>query len=196
MLKIDPKKLTGNWNKGFALDVHSLSSIPVGQSPSGHTLFDTTYTEVGKRINQLKYNNIKAGVNELVETAVAFIKEQNWDVDLIVPVAPSVERKEQPVVLLANEIGAALNIPVSTTAIQKVKKTTTLKNIPINQRSEHLAGAYEVLIEEVIEQRVLLFDDLFDSGATLRTICDCLRVGQPEKIFVLTMTYTRTGTAG
>lgn len=128
MLNINPKKLTGNWSDGFALDVHSLSSVPIGESQGGHMQFDTTYTEVGKRINQLKYNNIKSGVNELVETAVNFIKGKNWNVDVIIPVAPSAKRNEQPVLLLAEKIGAELNIPVSTTAIKKVKETTTLKN--------------------------------------------------------------------
>ncbi len=191
MLKIEPYKLVGNWSEGFALDLHSLGSIPIGESQGGHMQFDTTYTEVGKRINQLKYKNIKSGVNELVESAVKFIEERNWDIDIIIPVAPSITRNEQPVVLLAEKVGEALNIPLSMEAIKKVKETPPLKNIPNSQRSEHLAGAYQVLIEETIEQRVLLFDDIYDSGATLRTICDCLIGGQPEKIFVLT--FTKTG---
>lgn len=191
MLEINPYRLAGNWSEGFALDIHILSSIPIGESQWGHMQFDNTYSEVGKRINQLKYKKIKSGVNELVETAVNFIEKRNWDIDLIIPVAPSITRNEQPVMLLAEKVGDTLNIPVSTTAIRKVKETTTLKNIPIPQRPGHLAGAYEVLIEETIEQRVLLFDDIYDSGATLRTICDCLIGGQPEKIFVLT--FTKTG---
>ncbi|WP_447970323.1 ComF family protein [Nitrospira sp. M1] len=154
MLEINPQNLSGNWSIGVALDAHSLGSVPIGESQGSHMQFDTTYTEVGKRIKQLKYHQQKSGVSELVETAATFIKEQNWDIDIIIPVPPSKQRREQPVMLLVNEIGAALNIPVSTTAIKKVKETSTLKNIPIHQRSQYLDGAYEVLVEEVIEQRV------------------------------------------
>ena len=47
-------KVDGNWDKGLAFDVHTLSSTYLGPDEYGHDLWDTTRTEMGQLIYSLK----------------------------------------------------------------------------------------------------------------------------------------------
>ncbi|GJL61168.1 MAG: hypothetical protein NPIRA03_40250 [Nitrospirales bacterium] len=194
MLDINPKKLIGPWKEGYALDVHTVSSDYLGEDQFGNARYNTKRSQVGELLYGLKYNKDKTAVKALAVTAAEFIKSQGWNIDVIVSVPATTARKEQPVVLLAEAIGGIIAVPVSSSAIVKVKDLPPLKNVTdYNQRIELLTGAYKVFIQEVIGQRVLLLDDLYRSGATLQEVCRCLiEEGQPKAVYALSMTKTRS----
>ena len=76
----------------------------------------------------------------------------------------------------------------------KKKKTEQLKNIsdPI-EREKILKDAFGVKDLRYREKKVLLFDDLYRSGATLRAITKVLyELGRVQNVYVLTLTKTRT----
>ena len=50
MASIDPQKLSGEWNSGYALDLHTIKSEFLGYNSYGHPEFDTTYTELEIRL--------------------------------------------------------------------------------------------------------------------------------------------------
>ncbi len=54
-MKVNLKKIAGNWSSGYALDKHVLSSEFLGHNEWGHPMFDTTRSEVGEAAYQLKY---------------------------------------------------------------------------------------------------------------------------------------------
>lgn len=94
--------------------------------------------------------------------------------------------------VLANGIGARLNLPVAS-CIRATRQTTELKRItdPV-QRKELLDGHYAVDSTQTKGKRVLLFDDLFRSGATLNAITEVLlQQGQAASVDVLAITRTR-----
>src|SRR5229473_6598327 len=39
--KFQPRKIQGRWRDGYALDLHTLSSTPIGYNEYGHMQFDT-----------------------------------------------------------------------------------------------------------------------------------------------------------
>jgi competence protein ComFC len=41
VVKIHPQSITGLWQAGYALDLHTTSSTPVGENQSGHMQFET-----------------------------------------------------------------------------------------------------------------------------------------------------------
>ena len=47
--------LTGNWDEGYALDHHVLSSTCLGENEYGNLIFDTTRSELGQCLYELKY---------------------------------------------------------------------------------------------------------------------------------------------
>ena len=76
----------------------------------------------------------------------------------------------------------------------KVKEISELKNVyDFDKRLELLENAYKVSIPEVNGRKILLIDDLFRSGATLKAVSDCLaEKGGTQAIYVLTMSKTRS----
>jgi hypothetical protein len=53
-MKTVVKTITGNWDLGFTLDKHMLSSTPLGEDQYGHMKFDNKRSEVGEGVYQLK----------------------------------------------------------------------------------------------------------------------------------------------
>src|SRR2546428_13583399 len=68
-VKMDPKTIPGPWVEGFTLDRHTVSSLPIGVTPGGHTQFQTTRTELGELVYQLKYGGEKGGRASIVAVA-------------------------------------------------------------------------------------------------------------------------------
>lgn len=190
-VRINPQKLDGNWRAGWALDLHTVYSIP-----SGDESFDTRRTEIGELLYQLKYKNDKSKIEPIAEAATNFLKTRLVlpYLDAIIPVPPSIEREFQPVEELAKKIGEKVKLPVVVDYLIKVKETKPLKTIEDSQsRREQLEGAFKVRDDRFAGKYILLFDDLIRSGETLNAITDVLmQDGNVKKVFVLTITKTRS----
>ncbi len=191
-MNINVQVLEGDWKKGWALDLHTLWSIPIEDGR-----FETTRTEVGEALYQLKYHSDKTKIGPLSQVACQFMQTKWFTSYLrgIIPVPPSnLDRKFQPVTELAREIGKQLRIPVIEDYIVKTRPTDVLKNIddPETRRKE-LKGAFEVKGSFLDGKRVLLFDDLYRSGETLTEITNLLyNKGNVHDVYVLTITKTRS----
>ena len=138
-VEINPISLVSPyWSWGYALDVHSVSSIPIGYDDFGHMQFETTRSEVGEMLYQLKYRNDDTQVDLIAQIAAEFLKQTlqyKRPTHRMVPVPPSTKRKRQPVYLLAHAIAGQLNITVLESAVQRVTSTSAAKNTEdIDQR--------------------------------------------------------------
>ena len=193
MAKINPQQITGRWQAGVALDVHSLSSVYLGVNEVGHEIYDTTRSELGELLYRLKYKGDLTAVQEIVAAATGFLQPHVQKLDLIVPVPPSGVRAVQPVITLAKGIAAATGIPVEE-CVTLTRSATTLKGIlDPAKRQELLAGLHAVDQLRTKGRNILLFDDLFRSGATMNAITDLLTsTGMAESVRVLTITRTRS----
>lgn len=193
MAAINPQKIAGNWRAGVALDIHTLSSTHLGTNEHGHPIFDTKRSELGELLNRLKYHADQKVVPEIVETAVTFLKPHRSKFDVIVPVPPSAVRAVQPVILLAEGIGAGLGLPV-VSCITTTRDTKQLKEVTDPaQRKELLDGLHAVDASKTKGRNILLFDDLFRSGATMNAITDILKqTGGAASVRVFTITRTRS----
>jgi len=194
MVEINPKRITGGWTEGFALDFHTLSSEYIGDDEYGHPQFDTKRSEIGELLYKLKYRKDRSVLDNLVTTVSQFLKSTNWPIDLIVSVPPSRKgRQFQPVPPLVVGIGKALGINVSVDSVVKVKDTPELKNVfDFEERMRILKDVFEIRGSVVFGRGILLFDDLYRSGATLNVISRLLQQeGKEKNIYVLTLTMTR-----
>ena len=195
MVQINPKRISGSWTEGFALDFHTLSSEYIGDDEYGHPQFDTKRSEIGELLYRLKYRKDSSVLDDIITTASQFIKSPNWAMDLIVCVPPSRKgRKFQPVPPIAIGIGRVLGIDVCVDAIVKVKDTPELKNIfDFEERMRILKDGFQMRDPVVAGNSILLFDDLYRSGATLKTVSSLLqREGKVKNVYVFTLTMTRS----
>jgi competence protein ComFC len=142
---------------------------------------------------RLKFQKDKSVVNEIVETVAQFV-QGTWrpPISMIVPMPPSNIRAEQPVAILAEALAERLAWPVRH-AVTKIKKTEQLKDIyDYDERMRTLEGAFSADPSLLSEQRVLLFDDLCRSGATMSSVATALREqGKAMEVYALTLTRTR-----
>jgi len=195
-MEIKPQILKGNWSEGYALDLHTVSSI-LFDNGSGNIAWDTKRTSIGEELYLLKYHQDLTKVTSLSKMAADFLMlyVEKWQLNLVIPIPPSdFDRKIQPVYELAKELSKLTNIPVRFDILKKVKKTDQLKNIEEpSERRKILKDAFDIK-ENVLESKnVLLFDDLYRSGETMNAIADILiKKGKAKNVFVLTITKTRS----
>jgi len=194
-VEINPRRLHGPWDEGYALDIHTLSSTPIGYDGYGHMQFETAYSPVGELLYRLKSKQDPSVVPSLVDAIEGFLA--TWhrpSIDLIVPVPPTKQRKYPPVLLVATALSERLHVPVSTDCIVKVKRTAQLKDLlEYDKRMAELDGAFTVATAQTEGKEILLFDDLYRSGATTSTITNLLKKeGKAKAVRLLTLTRTRT----
>lgn len=185
--------LQGNWRVGKAFDVHVLSSIYLGPNEFGHAKFDTTRSEMGELVHKLKYRNDKSVVPQIVTLLdkIPGIEEFGY----IIPIPPTNKgRQFQPVTEIALALGQRRNVKVLTDLLAKAAGGQQLKNV--NDVAERERLVKEGLCIEgntsVAGCHVLVVDDLYDSGATLRAATDLLiQQAKAESVCVLTMTKSK-----
>lgn len=138
-------------------------------------------------------------MDDIVKTAAAFIKN-DWQiakkVDAIVPVPPSKSgRSLQPVIEVAKGVSSKLQIPFYRNVLAKVEETPELKDVyEYKQRLKLLKSAFAVEdAAKITKKNVLVFDDLYRSGATVDAIVRTLFAeGKVSKVYVLALTRTRS----
>jgi competence protein ComFC len=193
MAAFQQRLIIGKWREGFALDLQTLSSIFIGHDEFGHPRFDTTRSEIGELLYKLKYSRDQSVVDEIADAAAALMSQWQQNVHVIVPVPASTRRTIQPVIVLANALAQRLRIPVAN-CLTTTRDPLPLKNVSdLDERTRLLAGLYAVDPSATTGKRVLLFDDLYRSGATMNEITTTLYdQGRATDVFALTITRTRS----
>jgi len=195
LVAIHPVRISGRWRDGFALDHHILSSTYLGDNEYGHPVFDTKRTEIGELTYRLKYKGDNSVVAEIADTAAGFVRSWNPGVSTIVPVpASKLTRPQQPVYVLAEAIGERLATPVREGCVTRTKNLPQLKDVrEFAERLRLLQDVHAVNQSVIKDQRVLLFDDVFQSGATLNAVTEALYTeGRASDVFALTITITQS----
>jgi competence protein ComFC len=192
MVSFQSRIIFGNWQSGYALDLHTLRSTYLGEDEFGHPRFETQRSELGELLYRLKYSGDRAGVDKISEAAEAFLRQWKPEIDLLVPVPPSAARSAPPVMLVAQSLSKRINLPLAD-CVKRTKDIPQLKDInDLDERLKLLEGLHSVDKTATNGKRVLLFDDLYRSGATLNAIATALRASGAKEVFALTITRTRS----
>ncbi len=110
-------------------------------------------------------------------------------VDVVAPVPPSMSRKHDPVSRFAQALAKKYGLPFLPVLV-KSRQTAPQKEMrTLAQKRVNVAGAFG-LKSPIKGKRLLVIDDLFDSGATLEEICRLLRRSGAARVCVLTLTRT------
>jgi competence protein ComFC len=186
--------LEGNWKSGKAYDLHTVSSTHLGTDEFGHDRFDNTRSEMGELVYQLKYKQDQTKVDEIVRLLDSIKGIEGFD--LIVPIPPTNKNRPiKPVEVIAAALGKKRGVPVVLDALTN-SGNEELKSVtdPV-ARNELLAEAIKLRgrKDQFKEKKILLVDDLYRSGSTLRVATDLLyKEGGASQVSVLTMTKTRS----
>jgi adenine/guanine phosphoribosyltransferase-like PRPP-binding protein len=175
-----PKPLPGPWHSGWALDFHSRFD---GDEWSRGLVGELAY--------RLKYEGDPSAVQPLVDHIMDLIAQhpELADIDGIVPMPPSTARSFDPVRAVADELGGRLGKKVGSVLV-RVRQTAPQKEMhSMAQKRANVDGAF-VVRAKVSGRKVLLVDDLFDSGMTLETAYRALMDAGAARVCVLTLTKT------
>jgi len=175
-----PRPLAGPWDVGWAVDFHS-----------AHSGSRWERTEVGELTYRLKYTGDHSALERLLAHVERLCAQQPTltDVDALTPVPSSTGRPDAPVALLASEFAQRLGLMVAD-VLQMARETAAQKELNTNaQKRANIAGAFRVA-GDVRGMRLLVLDDLYDSGATLEEACRVLREAGAARLCVLTLTRT------
>jgi competence protein ComFC len=193
-IQIKPKELHGEWNQGFALDVHTTGSTFIGHNEYGHPEFDTTRSPLGELLYRLKYKRDASAIGEIVDAVDGFLETWKITIDAIVPMPPSNVRSIQPVFQITKALGKKMGIPVLENCVSKIKRTPQLKDIyDYGERRKLLEGVFAANRDQTAGKSLLLFDDLYRSGATMNAVArELIKTGEAKEVFVLALTHTRS----
>ena len=178
--KDHPRQLPGPWDAGWALGFHSR-----------YQGSEWTRSPVGELAFRLKYQGDFNAIPPLIQKIKDLIQDhpEIAQVDVIIPVPSSVQREKDPVSSLARELAKQIKVnywPV----LEKSRKTEQQKQFQtLAQKKANVAGAFR-LQTSIKGKRLLVVDDLFDSGATLEEITKLLKQAGADTVNVLTITRT------
>ncbi len=194
LVDVSIRQITGNWDVGYALDKHVLSSIYRGDNEYGYP-FRNTRSEVGEALFKLKYRGDWAQVDPLAEAneLASSIYPKFANVGFLIPMPASNVRVKQPVTVLTQKLGQIVDKPVFDELLIRKPGGRQLKDIVIKaEKLEALKDSFSVndAIEGTGRWNALLVDDLLDAGASLEAACAALRVyPKINKIYVATLTW-------
>ncbi|MHA6893593.1 ComF family protein [Ralstonia pseudosolanacearum] len=192
-MQVNIRKIDGNWDAGYVLDKHTVHSELVGHNDYGYPVWNTTRSEAGEALFQLKYRGNFDMVEPIAAELAQSIYPRFGKVGLIVPMPASNHRNRQPVTEIAEALGRIVKRPVFEEMLTKTANGQQLKDL--NTKAEKQAALADsfTLHEGIANEgcwNALLIDDLYHTGASLEAACAALRgytkIGQ---IFVAAVTW-------
>ncbi|MBI3813303.1 MAG: ComF family protein [Nitrospinae bacterium] len=153
--------------------------------------YDDTVREI---VSAYKYQNKPYIGKDLISIVFRFLKDKIAELspELIVPVPLHIKRLKErgydQSYILAEGVGRELNIPVSYKNLTRIRYTTPQVELSGNERLKNVKGAFSIKDEfEIKGKGILLIDDVFTTGATIRECVKVIRGAGADKVYVLTV---------
>lgn len=151
---------------------------------------------VRKGIGALKFHGQKRQARWMGREMARAVQKQMDPamLDGVVPVPLSRSRRRErgynQAGLLAQEVAAALELPLEDGLLVKVKNNATQHTLSRNERLTNVAGVYEAS-QEAAGKRLLVIDDVSTSGATLSSCGHALYLAGAEAVVCCTAAVTK-----
>lgn len=155
------------------------------------------HTTLQQAIHLFKFEKKKVLAHHLIQLINAHIPSDcdiaEYDFVLPIPIHKKRlrERGFNQAALLADGIAKAENIPVLVDTLVRKRHTVAQSSLDSAARQQNIIGAFEVRNPDIISgKRLLVIDDVFTTGATMREAVSELWTADPAEIDVLTLART------
>ena len=143
---------------------------------------------------RFKYSNkreyAKFFAKEATQLYGEWIRQREIDVIVPIPMHKKKQRKRgyNQAENFAKELSILMKIPVETHLVERIKDTVPLKNLNKQERKNNLKNAFQTTKSIVqYKQRILIVDDIYTTGSTMKAVTTCLKEAGAEKIFILSI---------
>lgn len=164
---------------------------PGGAHRGGFALAIYGGSKIGETVSLYKYDKKMPYPSWIVEKAVDIIKNRYGDIDIIIAIPSTLSGNI--VEAFAMEVAGLIGILYS--EILKKQRTTLPQKAMQNrvQKRRNVKDSFTLTqADYAIENKnVLIIDDIYDSGWTLREASKTINKAKPANIFVFTITRTR-----
>jgi len=152
---------------------------------------------VDSMISRYKYNGQRkfarpliAGFADYLESTFQDCSGSKPDTLIPSPMLPSRRRERgfNQARDIAESLGQALNIPVGSDIVRRVRKVQAQRGLGREARLTNMHGVFEVC--KAVPERVAIVDDVVTTGATMRILASVLREAGAKEIHVWALART------
>lgn len=149
---------------------------------------------IRKIILNYKFNDknylYKTIVNFLLKNKKFFQILKSYDTIIPVPISKK-RRKERGYnqsELIAKELAKNLQIGYNKNCLFKTKNVIEQSKLNKEERQKNIQGVYEIRNpKQIKDQKIILLDDIYTTGSTVKECSRILTKGQPKKIGIFTI---------
>lgn len=192
--------------KPLVSDISTTCKICIEEEPAfkwvrSFGLYEDTLKEA---INLLKYYRIKRLSKPLSEIMLKTepAPEKSWrgvripHADAIIPVPLHKKRLRQrgfnQSALLAKYLARHIGVPLSLDCLVKIRDTMPQVGLNAKERKKNIRKAFEISNKKLIRgKNIVLVDDVFTTGTTVRECSKILKKSGAKDIYVLTLAHSR-----
>ena len=146
---------------------------------------------IREAIHEFKYNGTPALAEPLSKHMVMAWQRVNWSIDLIIPVPLHGKRRRErgynQSEFLAAEMARMIKMPMNPSALLRTRNTEQQAHLGAEARQHNVADAFAAVEGIVQGKHILLLDDVFTTGATLRACALSLLQSKATNVYAMTL---------
>ncbi|OGI03456.1 MAG: hypothetical protein A2Y25_10690 [Candidatus Melainabacteria bacterium GWF2_37_15] len=147
--------------------------------------------ELKKLIRGIKYHD-KRDLAATIAKILADSMDLKEDIEII-PVPMHNERQKKRKYNHIELIASQLGLKVNTNLIKRVKDTKAQYHLSSKERKDNLQDAFQIFPEKYSGKKLVLFDDICTTGATMEELISELRKNNINNIAGLVICFTALG---
>lgn len=135
------------------------------------------FTPLGTYLHELKYGSltesqVEDGVSHLLDLMLPEMRRiwTNYPADFCISVPPNLPRSRDLPARLTRHIGLRTKIKRNTEILHLTRRIRSMKNTPRKERPAELERAYSAQLPSSLKRGLLVIDDVYDSGSTIRAV--------------------------
>ena len=177
---------------GLPQDANGICDICSAERPHFHALRAWAVFEdpVRKALHRLKYRRDVALGDALAAQMLQYVRELNWDIDMIVPIPLGRQRQKErgynQVGMIAKPLALAMDIQFAPKALVRCKETRSQVGLSKQERQKNVGGAFQASAG-VKGKTILVLDDVSTTGSTLSSSAEALFASGAKNVYALTV---------
>jgi ComF family protein len=151
--------------------------------------------EIGSIIKYAKYTNHPNSFREIGKRIGSLLISENTGCDMVIPVPmhdiDQNKRGYNQSLILASQIAVYTGLECSAKALRKIRQTHKQAGMNVYQRKRNVADVFKAHDDIVTGKTILLVDDIYTTGSTLKECEKELLSKGAVKVIFLTVTFNR-----